>query len=576
MPPVPDARQTGLRFEVLAPIASGSTARVDLCRSLGPRAMGQLVAVKRLLPEHLHDRAVSKRFLDEVWMTSALRHPHVVDVVGWGTDETGPYLAVELVQGVSLGRLAKTVFDTGEQFPERLVVYIGLCVARGLGAAHDLRDEQGRHLGLIHRDLNAQNVLLSFAGDVKIADFGLAKAKDRLSVTTSELPTRALAHVAPEELRQQPTDHRADLFAFGVMLFELLTGRLPFEGKDDIQLVRSIVGEPTPDPVHLRPKMDKTLAALVRRCLEKLPERRWQSAHEIAGELDAWLYAHGYTSDNVESLGRFVRRNSMRQMRWFERVIAGEPEPQPTPSTAPPETRTASARASVSDLSAASGPTRRNDAEVTAVEGAKAQAAPKRTRSSDTVAAVGKSRRREGSLSAITVPEAFMSEPSTSGDDDNVPTVAIRLDAQLRTRMAQAQADALSSSEAKPAARSRGPLGTVLDLARGALAPRAAATQQQPARDEPSSEAAALGARIDAALARVGPRVDALRAAAERAREAARRAASEAESAESELRRAEQLASSLERARRLASAGDAAEAGRGFEEALVELARAKL
>jgi eukaryotic-like serine/threonine-protein kinase len=576
MSPLPDARQTGLRFEVLAPIATGSTARVDLCRSLGPREAGQLVAVKRLLPEHQHDRAISKRFLDEVWMTSALRHPHVVDVVGWGTDEAGPYLAVELVQGVSLGRLAKTVFDTGEQFPERLVVYIGLCVARGLGAAHDLSDEQGRHLGLIHRDLSAQNVLLSFSGDVKIADFGLAKAKDRLSVTTSELPTRALAHVAPEELRQQPTDHRSDLFSFGVMLFELLTGRLPFEGKDDIQLVRSIVGEPTPDPLHLRPKMDKALAALVRRCLEKLPERRWQSAHEIAGEFDAWLYAHGYTNDNVESLGRFVRRNSMRQMRWFERVIAGEPEPQPTPSTAPPEARTASARASMSDISAASGPTRRNDAEVTAVESGKSSGGPKRTRSSDTVAAAGKSRRREGSLSAITVPEAFMSEPSTSGDDDNVPTVAIRLDAQLRTRMAQAQAEALASSAPKPTARSRGPLGTMLDLARGALAPRAAAPAGESAQPPTNTEASALGARIDAELARVAPRIEQLRANAERAREAAQQAARDAEAAERELRRAEELVAALERAHHQASSGDAAEAGRGFEEVRVELARAKL
>src|SRR5688572_27330557 len=131
-----------LALEYLAVIAEGPTARVDLCRATD--AGGRLVAVKRLHPEFAEDRKFVTRFLDEVWMTSALKHPNVVEVAGWGTDEQGLYLAVELVQGVSLARLMKTVKDTGEAFTERMVVYIASCLCRGLAAAHSLRSAEGR------------------------------------------------------------------------------------------------------------------------------------------------------------------------------------------------------------------------------------------------------------------------------------------------------------------------------------------------------------------------------------------------------------------------------------------------
>jgi serine/threonine-protein kinase len=135
----------GLRFEVLAEVAVGATARVDLCRTVAP-IKGQLIAVKRLLPELAGDPSSANRFLDEVWMTSALRHPNVVGVMGWGHDDRGAYLAVELVQGVSLERLVKTVVDTREEFPERLVVYICSCIAKGLVAAHELQSNRGEPL----------------------------------------------------------------------------------------------------------------------------------------------------------------------------------------------------------------------------------------------------------------------------------------------------------------------------------------------------------------------------------------------------------------------------------------------
>lgn len=468
------AQSFGLSFEVLAQIALGSTARVDLCRSLGPQQSGQLIAVKRPLPELVHDETVGKRFLDEVWMTAALRHPNVVGVVGWGQDDRGPYLAVELVQGVSVARLMKSVFETGEQFPERLVVYIGMAVARGLAAAHDLRSDRGEYLGLVHRDLSSANVLLSFQGEVKIADFGLAKAKDRLTVTTSELPSRDLSHVAPEELEQKPVDHRSDLFSFGTMLFELLTGRLPFVGKDDIALLEALLRKRAPDPMKLRPKLDPALGALVLRCLEKDPQARPQSAHDVARELEQWLYAHGYLNDSIESLSRFVRRNSMRQMRWFERVISGEPEPLPTPFSPrqPSMVAIGTTGKQTSSMGGASGTTNR-DSEPTVVGGRRAQAPPpKRSRSSDAIPAAGRSR-RSGSAPGTgsrTTPDPGLALdeggiPSLMADDEgeDVPTVALRVDRGVRDEFQKLARERAAARVAPEPAReeARGPLETV-------------------------------------------------------------------------------------------------------------------
>lgn len=326
-----ERRSRAISLEFLAQIAVGTTATVDLCRARDHELAGRLLAVKRVLPELVDDPSVTTRFLDEVWMTASLQHPHVVGVVGWGTDNQGDYLAVELVQGVSLARLMKTVFDTGEEFTERMVVYIGACLCRGLMAAHELHTPEGEHLHLVHRDLSPTNVLLGFNGDIKIADFGLAKAKQRLTTTTVGLPKRAV--VSPEEVRGKTVDQRADLFALGVLLFELLAGRRPWAGTSEVDTLKKMVREAAPDLMEHRPKMDRKLAAVVAQCLQKDPAKRYQAAREVGAEFDGWLYAHGYQEGNPETLSRFVRRNAMKQMRWFERAVEGKPEPKPEPKT---------------------------------------------------------------------------------------------------------------------------------------------------------------------------------------------------------------------------------------------------
>jgi len=318
------AQEGELKYELLAEIAVGATARVELCRVLEGSRDGELVAVKRLHPHIASDPRFVDMFRDEVWMTAALKHPNVVEVVGWGQDVQGPWLAVEFVRGVSLQRLMKTVFETGERFTERMVVYLARCICDGLAAAHSLRSSSGEHLNLVHRDLTPGNILLSFRGSVKITDFGLAKAKQRLTKTLTGLLKGQPQYMSPEQVSGRPLDGRSDVFALGVVLFELFSGRRPWKAKTDLDAMRAITDEPPGDMLKLRPKIDKALVLVVNRCLEKDPAARYQSAVELRDRFDEWLIAHGYRDGNDNSLARFVRRNAMRQMRWFERAAAGE------------------------------------------------------------------------------------------------------------------------------------------------------------------------------------------------------------------------------------------------------------
>jgi serine/threonine protein kinase len=324
MPSLPPPQAGAISFEVLAELAHGATARVCLCRATGGKNDGRLLAVKRLHPHVADDPAFATEFLDEVWLTAALRHPNVVEVVGWGTDAGGSFLAVELVQGVSLARLMKTVHETGEEFTERMAVYLGLSICRGLSAAHALRGPDGEHLGLVHRDLTPGNVLVGFGGEVKIADFGLAKAKQRLTRTLTGLLKGQPAYMAPEQAKGLELDARADLFALGVLLFELFTGKRPWSAPSEYEVVRLMSSAPPADLRDLRPKIDKELAVIVAQLLEKSPGDRFASAAAVEERLSSWLANHGWATGNGEALARFVRRNAMRQIRWFERATSGE------------------------------------------------------------------------------------------------------------------------------------------------------------------------------------------------------------------------------------------------------------
>jgi serine/threonine protein kinase len=317
----------------LAELAVGLTSRVDLCRARGGADDGKLVALKRLHADLARDPELAAMFRDEIWMAANIDHANVARVVAWGEDHEGAFLAVEFVRGVSLARLMRTVFSTGERFSDRLAVYLGTCVCDGLVAAHELCAPTGEPLGMVHRNLTPGNILVGFDGEVKLADFGLAKATQRMVQTAPGLIRGQPEYMAPEQVRSEAVDARADIFALGVVLFELVAQRRPWQPRSDYEAVLALLDSEPADLGALCPRADPGLVRLVHRCLAKDPAERPESARQLKQELQQWLEAYAYR-DNVTVLSRFVRRNALRQLRWLERTLGEARVPTAAPEGA--------------------------------------------------------------------------------------------------------------------------------------------------------------------------------------------------------------------------------------------------
>jgi serine/threonine protein kinase len=313
-----------MMLSTLAELARGGMGSVELARAESGPLEGQLFAVKRLHSHLSQDPQFVAMFLDEAWMTAALDSKNVVRVAAWGKDDKGTFLAIELVQGVSLTRLLKEARQNGEGFAERTVVYIASEICAGLAAAHGLTGSDGALLGLVHRDLTPSNILVSFEGDVKIVDFGIAKAEERVTQTQAGELKGKPGYMAPEQSRGGKVDARTDLFSFGVLMFELLAGRRPWPAKNAFEAMIASATEPAPALASLRPTVSPLLAEIVHKCLEKSPDDRFSSATEIQARLDAWRSSKGFEGDDRSSLADFVKRNCPKQIEWFERAIRGD------------------------------------------------------------------------------------------------------------------------------------------------------------------------------------------------------------------------------------------------------------
>jgi len=223
---------------VVAVLAQGGSGRIELAfRAEG--AFRRMYAVKRLRDGLAEDAKVREHFLREAAITTRLRHPNVVHVLDVGTDERGPYLVMDHVLGVSLRELREALGE--RRMPPQLVWLLGSAIARALHAVHTLTDDEGRPLGLAHRDLTPSNVMVGYDGIVRLVDFGLARASDERTAT---LLQGTSGYLAPEQLRFESVDGRADLFALGVILFELLHGRRLYGDADVRVAARRTLDEP--------------------------------------------------------------------------------------------------------------------------------------------------------------------------------------------------------------------------------------------------------------------------------------------------------------------------------------------
>jgi serine/threonine protein kinase len=271
------------RYEVLGEIASGGMATVYVARSIGPRGFSRVVALKRLHPHLAADDDFVRMFLDEARIASGLRHPNVVATLDID-DSEGLSLVMEYVEGMSLLDLTRAATERNERLSVGVSVRITLDVLAGLQAAHDLVDDEGHPAGVVHRDVSPHNVLLDRTGTARITDFGIARATTRLAHTRDGRVKGKLSYMSPEQVTGDAYDHRADVFAAGVVAWELLSGRRLFTGTHDAQVLHALLYEPLP---ALDAKVPRKVAAAVMRALHRDPSQRWRTCAAFAQALEA-------------------------------------------------------------------------------------------------------------------------------------------------------------------------------------------------------------------------------------------------------------------------------------------------
>jgi serine/threonine-protein kinase len=247
-------------------------------------------------------------FMDEARLAGLVRHPNAVGVLDVGEDEDGPFLIMDFVEGVPLSRLISEAAAAGRLIPMQVVIRICVDTARGLHAAHEVRSEEGLTLGLVHRDVSPQNVLIGFDGTVRVTDFGIAKALGNATRTSAGVLKGNMGYLSPEQLRFEEADRRADFFSLGVTLYELLSGHRLYSNRDGFDGTRRILTEPPPDIGEVRSDVPPELCELLFEMLAKDRESRPATAAEIASRLETML-APLIGEEGLLTVGDYMRQH---------------------------------------------------------------------------------------------------------------------------------------------------------------------------------------------------------------------------------------------------------------------------
>jgi serine/threonine protein kinase len=329
------------RFELIAELATGGMATVYLARLSGVGGFQRFAAIKRLHPHLAREPEFIEMFLDEARLAARIHHPNVVPILEIGTSEHGYYLVMEYVEGDTLGRLLARSAQTGQQLPMNVGLRIVLDALAGLDASHELKDDDGSPLGIVHRDVSPQNVLVGIDGSARLTDFGVARATSRVSTTRSGHLKGKLAYMAPEQARgAKDIDRRADVFAIGIVLWEVMAGRRLFKGEGEADTLHKVLHEPIPALHSIAPKVPPEIDALVIRALDRDRTARFATAAEFGDALERaarTVGALGTHKDVAAHMDAALGTETVRQREALRSWLA-EPGRKsiPPPSMRPP------------------------------------------------------------------------------------------------------------------------------------------------------------------------------------------------------------------------------------------------
>jgi eukaryotic-like serine/threonine-protein kinase len=318
------------RYELLLAIAKGGMARVWAARQHGQRGFSKTVAIKTILPNLAEEPEFERMFLDEARIAALIHHPNVCEIYELGEEGKVLYLAMEWVNGESLFHILRS---SGKMAPMevRLCARIVADACAGLHAAHVQLDDEGRPLNVVHRDVSPHNILVSSDGNVKVADFGVAKALGQMhSATIAGQVKGKISYMSPEQISGAASDRRVDIFAMGVVLYEATTGRRPFTGEGDAQVMHAILGGQFVPPSRIIRGYPAELEQIVLSAMSADPNRRFATAERMRTALEEFLARSGPVVTQSQ-VGTFVQQrvgSVLDRRRDRIRAAANAPNPE--------------------------------------------------------------------------------------------------------------------------------------------------------------------------------------------------------------------------------------------------------
>ena len=300
------------KYQLVSKLATGGMAEVFLAKAAGPMGFEKTLVLKRILPQLAEDPQFVEMFLGEARLAAQLNHPSIVQIFDFGESEGAYYLAMEYIDGPNLRVLAKKAHQRGLELPAPLCAKIISIACDGLAFAHDaVASDTGEPLHLIHRDVSPDNILVSRQGAVKVVDFGIAKAANQRHITQAGLMKGKVSYMPPEQLQVQRLDRRVDVYALGVVLYELLTGHKPFDATSEVTMMQAILHEPFVPATTRRPDLPRPLVQILDRAMAKEREQRYPDCRTLQADLERYILSTG------EPLGPW-------QLAQFVAQVSGE------------------------------------------------------------------------------------------------------------------------------------------------------------------------------------------------------------------------------------------------------------
>lgn len=277
------------RYYLLRHIATGGMAEIYLAKQIGLEGFEKLLVIKKILNQYAENDEFITMFLDEARLAAKLDQPNIVQIYDLGKQNTSYYIAMEYIPGEDLRTIMKKMTKRGEILEFKHSLHMISCLCEALDYAHKKKDNTGKPLNIIHRDVSPQNIMVSYSGNAKILDFGIAKATTQSTETEAGVLKGKYAYMSPEQAKGKKLDHRSDIFSIGILLFELLTNHRLFKAKNQLDTLRKLVYEEIPTPQDFNPEVPDELNRITMKALDKDTETRYQTARELQNDIEEFL-----------------------------------------------------------------------------------------------------------------------------------------------------------------------------------------------------------------------------------------------------------------------------------------------